>query len=44
MENQRDKIFLLNENTDLKIKIIFMTNQISSLKKKIKILSNPYKI
>ena len=44
MEAQRDKMFLLNENTDLKIKIIFMTNQISYLKKKIKDLSNPYKI
>ena len=42
MENQRDKIVLLNENTDLKIKIIFMKNQISNLKKKVKELSNPY--
>ena len=42
MENQRDKIVLLNENTDLKIKIIFMKNQISYLKKKVKELSNPY--
>ena len=41
MENQRDKIVLLNENTDLKIKIIFMKNQISNLKKKVKELSNP---
>ena len=42
MENQRDKIVLLNENTDLKIKIIFMKNQISNLKKTVKELSNPY--
>lgn len=30
------RIVISNENTDLKIKIIFMTNQISSLKKIIK--------
>ena len=42
MEKQKDIKLILNENADLKVKIIFMSNQISKLNKKIKELINPY--
>ena len=40
MEAQRAKN--VNEITDLKIKIILMSNQIAKLNKKVKELTNPF--